>query len=160
MSTYVTAETALLTQIRSYNSGLTFTEDNSSRGDFRVLNNTAVAQAAVLMQAGRSEFGDNLGQGRGSMGKRQQRHRIGIILFQARAQNNDGVTYQSLVSLTDGLITYLDKYPLLGGATSVKRAEVVEASEPRIRRDRPWIYQSILVEVLTETAIAAVELIR
>jgi hypothetical protein len=157
MSTYTTAEAALLTRVRAYNSGATFTTTNSSRGDFRVLNNEGVTQAAVLMQATRSEFGDNLGQGRGTHGKRQQRHRIGIVLFQARGQADDGTSYQALAALTDALIAYLDTYPRLNNATGVKRAEVIEASEPRIRRDSAWIFQTLLVEVMTETVPVLIE---
>lgn len=157
MSTYATSEAALLTRVRAYSAGAVFTTTNSSRGDFRVLNNEGVTQAAVLMQASRSEFGDDLGRGRGSHGKRQQRHRIALIVFQARGQIDDGTTYAALLTITDALIAYLDTYPRLSNATSVKRAEIVEVSEPRIRRDSAWIFQTILVEVMTETAPQLVE---
>jgi hypothetical protein len=152
MSTYATTEAALLTAVRASSASAVFTAANSSRGDFRVLNNEGVTKAAVLMQAGRSEFGDNLGQGRGTHGKRQQRHRIAVVLFQARGQADDGTSYQALQAVTDTLIAYLDTYPRLNNAASVKRAEVTESSEPRIRRDSAWIFQTVLVEVLTETA--------
>jgi hypothetical protein len=157
MSTYATSEAALLVAVRASSAGAVFTATNSSRGDFRVLNNEGVTQAAVLMQAAASQFGDNLGQGRGTHGKRQQRHRIGLVIFQARGQADDGASYQALAAVTDALIGYLDTYPRLNNATSVKRAEVTEASEPRIRRDSAWIFQTLLVEVLTETAPVLVE---
>jgi hypothetical protein len=157
MSTYAASEAALLAAVRASSGGAVFTATNSSRGNFAVLNNEGVTVAAILMQATRSEFGDNLGQGRGTQGKRQQRHRIGIVVFQARGQADDGTSYQALVSVTDALIAYLDTYQRLGNATNVKRAQVVEASEPRIRRDSAWIFQTLLVEVLTETAPALVE---
>jgi hypothetical protein len=157
MSTYATSEAALLTTVRALSSGSVFTAANSSRGDFRVLNNEGVTAAAVLMQESRSEFGDNLGQGRGTHGKRQQRHRIAIVVFQARGQADDGASYVALQGVTDSLIAYLDTYPRLGTATSVKRAEVTEASEPRIRRDSAWIFQTVLVEILTETQPVLVE---
>jgi hypothetical protein len=153
MSTYATAEAALLTAVQA--SG--FTATNSSRGNFAILNNEGVTVAAVLMQASRSEFGDNLGQGRGTHGKRQQRHRIAVVVFQARGQADDGTSYVALQATTDSLIGYLDTYPRLNNATNVKRAEVTEASEPRIRRDSAWLFQTILVEVLTETAPVTVE---
>lgn len=157
MSTYATSEAALLTAVRASSAGAVFTATNSSRGDFSVLNNEGVTVAAVLMQNSKSEFGDNLGSGRGTHGKRQQKHNIGLVVFQARGQNNDGVTYQALATATDALIAYLDTYPRLSNATGVKRAEVVEASEPRIRRDAAWIFQVLLVEVLTETAPTLIE---
>lgn len=157
MSTYATSEAALLTTVRASSNGAVFTAANSSRGDFRVLNNEGVTQAAVLMKASKSEFGDNLGQGRGTHGKRQQRHHIAIVIFQARGQADDGTSYQALQSVTDALIGYLDTYPRLNNAANVKRAEVTEDSEPRIRRDSAWIFQTVLVEVLTETAPVLVE---
>lgn len=153
MSTYATSEAALLAVVQLAG----FTDTNSSRGDFRILNNEGVTSAAVLMQASRSEFGDNLGQGRGTHGKRQQRHRIAIVVFQARGQLDDGTSYAALQATTDTLIGLLDTYPRLNNATSVKRAEASEASEPRIRRDSAWIFQSVLVEVLTETEPTLVE---
>jgi len=159
MSTYVVAETALLARVVAYSGGTVFTTTNSSRGDFRVLNNEGVTQGAVLLQAAASEFGDDLGGGRGAMGKRQQRHRIALILFQRR-NGSDGDNYTALATLTDTVIAYLDTYPLLNNTSSVKRAEVVSASEPRIRRSSDWIYQTVLVEVMTETAPALTEPIR
>jgi hypothetical protein len=152
VSTYSTSEAALLTTVRAVSNGSIFTAANSSRGDFRVLNNEGVTTAAVLMQAAPSEFGDNLGQGRGTHGKRQQRHRVAVILFQARGQADDGASYVALQETRDTLIAYIDTYPRLNDAANVKRAEVIEASEPRIRRDSAWIFQSLLVEILTETA--------
>ena len=157
MSTYATSEAALLTAVQASGSGDVFSATNSSRGDFRILNNEGVTQAAVLMQAARSEFGDNLGQGRGTHGKRQQRHQIAVVVFQARGQADDGTSYQALQATTDALIAYLDTYPRLNDAANVKRAEATEASEPRIRRDSAWIFQTVLVEVLTETAPVLIE---
>jgi hypothetical protein len=158
MSTYTATEELLLTRIRAYNSGGTFDEANSSRGKFRVLNNPGVTQAAVLMQAGRSEMADSFGGGRGAMGKRQQRHRIGIVLFQARLNSDDGDTYEALTTLTDALVAYLDTYQRLGDPT--KRVEILEVSEPRVRRDTAWLFQTVLVEALTETAPVVVEYAR
>lgn len=157
MSTYVPSEEALLTAVRASGNGAVFTTTNSSRGDFQVLNNQGVTTAAVLMMGGRSEFADNLGGGRGTHGKRQQRHRIAIILFQARRQDDDGATYTEQVDATDDLIAYLDTVPRLSTTSVIKRAEVVEAAEPRVRRDSAWIFQTILVEILTETAPTLLE---
>lgn len=157
MSTYALAEAALLIAVRASESGATYTEINSSRGDFGVLNGTGVTRAAVLMQAGASEFADNLGGGRGAHAKRQQQHRIAVIVFQARRQDSDGAAYVALKAAADALIGYLDTLPRLNNAASVKRAQVVEASDVRRTRDRAWIYQSVLVEVLTETAPVLIE---
>lgn len=154
MSTYTTTEEALLAVVRA--SGA-FTEQNSARADFTVLDRAGVTNAAVLIQAGPSEFGDNLGGGRGAHGKRQQRHRIAIVLLQARGQTNDGVAAVALQAARDTLIGYLDTYPRLGGASDIKRAEVVEVDVPRVRQTMTWIFQAIMVEVMTETAPALQE---
>jgi hypothetical protein len=146
-----------LTLVRAYSGGATFTATNSARHDFGVLNNKGVKQACVLTMARPSENGDNLGHGRGSQGKRQQRHTIALILFQARRQGNDGATWVALTALTDGLVAYLDTYQRLNGATGVKRAQIVEIAEPRIRRDEAWVYQTIFLDVMTETAPVLVE---
>jgi len=152
MSTYVPSEEALLAAVRASGNGATFTTQNSARGDFTVLDKAGVTSAAVLMQAGKSEYADNLGGGRGAHGKRQQRHQIAVILFQARGQADDGTATQALHGQKDALIAYLDTYPRLNNAAGVKRAAVVEADVPRVRQARAWIFQAILVEILTETA--------
>lgn len=151
MSTYATSEAALLTLIRAYSSGAVFTTNNSSRGGFKVLNNQNVSQAVVLMQARASENGDDLGGGRGTQGRRQQRHYIAMIVFQTRGAVDDEVSYTALSTLTDALVAYLDTYQRLNGAANVKRAQIREIGEPRIQRDKAWIYQAVLVEVQTET---------
>lgn len=164
MSTYATSEAALLTLVQAYSGGTVFTGSgisaNSSRGDFKVLNNQAVTVAAVLLQARPSELGDDLGSGRGTQGRRQQRHWIAVIVFQARGQTNDGAPYVALTTLTDALIAWLDTYQKLNSAANVKRAQVREVSEVRRQRDQAWIYQTILVEVLTETSPVIVDYAR
>lgn len=160
MSTYSTTEAALLAFIRTLNSGDTYTAANSSRGDFGVLNNDGVQTAAVLIKGGSSEFGDNLGQGRGAFGKRQQRHQIAIVLLRDRRQDTDSANYTALQSSADTLIAYLDQYPRLNNASGVKRAQAISDSEPRVRQGAAWMYQTILVEVITETEPALQEVAR
>lgn len=160
MSTYATSEAALLTLIRAWGGSPAFTTNNSSRGGFKVLNNQNVSQAVVLMQARASENGDDLGAGRGTQGKRQQRHSIGMIVFQSRGAVDDEVSYTSLTTLTDALVAYLDTYQKLNSAANVKRAQVREIGEVRVQRDKAWIYQAVLVEVLTETAPVVVDYAR
>lgn len=148
MSTYATSEAALLSVVRLLG---TFTATNSSRANFSVLDAQAVSQAAVIVQVRSSENGDDLGNGRGSHGKRQQRHWMAIVVLQARGQTDDGASYTTLTTLTDTLVAHLDKYQRLNNAANVKRAQVREITEPRVRRDSAWLFQTILVEVLTET---------
>lgn len=154
MSTYATSEQALLECIRLLSD---YTDANSARGDFRVIDAKGVTLACVLTQAGNSEFGDNLGQGRGTQGKRQQRHRINAIVFQKRLQDADGPTYTALGTAVSALIAHLDTYQRLNNGPSIKRAEVVDAGVPLRRRDSTHIYQAVVVEVLTETAPVLVE---
>jgi len=150
VSTYATSEAAALAVVQLLSP---FTATNASRGDFRVLDRAGVTQAAVITQARASENGDDLGQGRGTQGKRQQRHWLAIVVFQARGQADDGTSYTSLTALTDTLVAHLDKYQRLNNATSVKRAQVREIAEPRLSaRWSAWLFQTILVEVMTETS--------
>ena len=148
MSTYVASEAALLTAVRATNGGALFTAQNSARGDFTVLDRSGVTAAAVLWQAGKSDYGDELDD-YGAHGTTQERHRIADILFQSRGQANDGVSAAALHTNADALIAHLHSVPTLSGA--VLRAEVVEADVPRVRQGSAWIFQSILVEVRTET---------
>lgn len=154
MSTYTTSEQALLDCIRLLPD---YTDANTSRGDFRVVDAKGVILSCVLVKGRGSEYGDNLGQGRGTHGKRQQRHRIAAIVFQKRLQDADGPTYIALEAAVDALIGHLDRYQRLNNATSVKRAEVIEDDIVQRRRDSTHAWQVVLVEVLTETAPILVE---
>lgn len=156
MSTYSASETALLAAVRASGNGALFTTQNSSRADFTVLDRPGVSSAAVLIQAAPSEYADNLGQGRGTHGKRQQKHFIAVVLIQARGQTDDGAAATALHAAHDALVAYLDTVPRLNGAP-IKRAEAVSADVPRLRRDNAWIYQAVLVEVLTETTPTLIE---
>lgn len=151
MSTYAAAEAALAAVVRLLDSGNVFNADNCRQGDYRALDAQGAVYACVLTKAGRSEHGDNLGNGRGAHGKRQQRHRIGVLLFRKRRQDADGEAYTDLTAQADAVVGLLDTYPRLNNTSGVKRAEVVESGEVRVRRDSPWIFLPLLVEVLTET---------
>lgn len=157
MSTYAAAEAALAAVVRLLDSGNVFTTDNCRQGDYRALDAQGALYACVLTKAGRSEYGDNLGNGRGAHGKRQQRHRIGVLLFRKRRQDADGEAYTDLTTQADAVVGLLDTYPRLNNTSGVKRAEVVESGEVRVRRDSPWIFLPLLVEVLTETEPSLVE---
>lgn len=159
MSTYAVSEAALAAVIRLLDSGNVFDTANCTQGDFDALDTRGKDYGCVLAKAGRSEYGDNLGNGRGAHGKRQQRHRIGVLLYRKRKQgkDGDGAAYVALTTQADALIGLLDIYPRLNNASGVKRAEVVESGEVRARRDSPWIFLPLLVEVLTETEPAIEE---
>lgn len=159
MSTYATTEQAALELLRTVDQ---FDEANTSRGDFRALDAKGTNWAAVLLMAGPSEMGDNLGNGRGTHGRRQQRHRIGLAIFRKRGQapEGDGALYVELTEVTDTVVALFDTYPRLNGAARVKRVEIDRVTEPRIRRDSPWIYQTILLDAMTETEPTLTETMR
>lgn len=151
MSTYSTSEAALLTRIRAMDGGGSYDTGNSSRGDYRVFDAPGRQLACVVVRAGRSLMGDRMENGRGSHGKRQQRHRIAAIVAQKRGQLSDEAAYTALMDAIDALIAWVDTYPRLGNVTDVKRAEAVEVSEPRRNQTSTHIYASILFDVYTET---------
>lgn len=160
---YTTAEAALLTLVRAYEGGAVFTAANSSRGDFSATDAPGYRQYAVVMMAGESDYGDAL-FGRGAHGKRQQRHRMSVLLFQARQQGlgGDGAAYSALLTLTDGVAAWLERYPRLDGASGVKRAEIVRIGKVRTTQTPagapgPHLLQPILLDVLCETEPAQAE---
>lgn len=157
MSTYTTVAAGLLAVLKAYDNGAVFASDNAKIDDFTALDAQGRTEAAVVAQAAPSQFGDNLGQGRGTHGKRQQRHRLVVALYVKRLQDDDGATVAALHALADGVIGWLDTYPRLNNTSSVKRAEVVEASDVIISRDSPNALITLMVEVLTETAPVLVE---
>lgn len=159
MSTYATSEAALLALIHAAPSGL-FDTANCTRGDFGALDAKGADVACVLMQAGRSECGRNLDGN--SHGKRQQRHQIGVTVFAKRKQGagGDSAPYLLLTETVDALCAWLDTYPRLNGASGVLRAGVTELGDVRFREGRPWIWQTLLVSVLTETEPVLVETAR
>lgn len=157
MSTYTTAAAGLLALLHAYDSGAVFASDNAKIDDFTALDAQGRDVAAVIAQAAASQFGDNLGQGRGTHGKRQQQHHLVVALYVKRLTDNDGVTAAALHTLTDGVIAWLDTYPRLNNASGVKRAEVTEASDVILSRSSPHALITLAVEVLTETAPVLVE---
>lgn len=159
MSTYTTAEAAVLTLLRAYDGGGVFTEANASRGDFSATDAPGYRQYAVVLMADSSDYGD----GR-SHGKRQQTHRISVLLFQAREQGlgGDGAAYSALTTLTDAVAAWFERYPRLNGAAGVKRAAIVRVGKPRTTQAPgggagPHLVQPIMLDVLCETTPAQQE---
>lgn len=157
MSAYAAIEAAALTVLRAYQSGATFTAANSSRGDYGVLEAPG-DNAAVIQQMAPTEAGDRL-DGRGAHGRRQWRYTLAITLFRKRGtgQGGDGAAYTDLISLTDGVVAHLLRYPRLGSASGVKRAQVTRVSTPMGADGRPHLWQTITVMVDAESEIAYVE---
>lgn len=155
MTTYAAVEAALLTVVR----GLTgLTADNTSRGDFRVLDAEGVTYSAVVYQRGPSTYGERGPNGRGTHGKRVEQHRLRVMLAAKRGQDADGPTYEALQTQADALIARITLYPRLGGAVSaLKRADVVEGGDPRVPERASHITKVIDVDALCEVAWNPVE---
>jgi hypothetical protein len=161
--TYAAAEAALLTTLRLYSSGTAFTTANSSRGDFRVLDAEGHDYGAVISQRARSTYSDRGADGRGSHGKRQHRHAMRITLGYKRSagEGGDGIAYAALQTLADALQAHLDLYPRLGGGVaSIRRAEVVEASEVLMSESGALFLKRLEVDVASEADWAPAEAAR
>lgn len=156
MSDYATVEAAALTTLRLYGSGAIFTTANSSRGDYSVLDAPGDS-AAVIQQMAATETADRI-DGRGAHGRRQWRHTLAITLFRrlGTGQGGDGAAYAALQTLTAAVAAHLLRYPRLGGASGVKRAQVIKVGAP-MADGRPHIWQTITVMVDAESEIAYVE---
>lgn len=161
MSTYVDAEAGLLAVVRSYDGGAVFAQANSSRGDFRVIDAPPTA-AAVVHQRDASLSGDTGPSGRGSHGKRQHQHRMRVTLAYKRGsgQGGDGVPYEALQALGDGLAAHIERYPLLGGVASVRRAQVVSLSPVRVSEAGHHLLKWIDVDVASESVLDPAETAR
>lgn len=161
MSTYSAAEAGLLAVVRSYDGGAAFAQANSSRGDFRVRDATPTA-SAVVTQREPSLLSDRGADGRGSHGRQQHQHRMRVTLLYKRGtgQGGDGVAYEAIQSLADALSAHLGRYPLLGGVSSVRRAEVVSLSPVRISEDGAHMLKWVDVDVASEAALDPAETAR
>jgi len=126
---YQTCTTALLTLIRAYNAGATFTTATSGENDWRVLNQASAA--AVVHMAGDTQEGDAL-NGFGSAGKRQALHEIGVTIAQPIGAGDDATALNSLDALCEALMTYLRPYARLNNTSGVKRAEIVRRTRDRV----------------------------
>lgn len=133
MSIYPAIETAVLTLVRAYNSGATFTTSNSSISDWRVLDASGTDYAAVVMMERDSQFGTSL-DGRGAMGKWQELHYPAVEVFRKRGQGTggDGASRTELVALVSLLDIYLSRYHRLNDTAGVKRMVIERISRPAL----------------------------
>lgn len=161
MSTYAEAEAGLLAVVRAYASGAAFTAKNSSRGDFRVRDAETTA-AAILTQREPSTLSDRGPDGRGSHGRRQHQHRIRVTLTYKRGagQGGDGVAYEAIQALADDLAAHIERYPLLGGVASVRRAQVAGLGIVRVSEDGAHLLKWLDVDVASEADLDPVETAR
>lgn len=164
MSTYFTAEAALLTLIRAYSSGTVFTEANSSRDDWLVLDASGTEAAAVVEMASETREGDSL-NGRQAHGAYQEVHQIGVWICVKRGvgAGGDSAAMAACKTLTEAVKDHLRPWERLNNATGVTRAQVVRTTEPsyisptkRIE-DATHVAQQIIVQIHCRAALNPVE---
>ena len=160
MSTYASAEAAILTLVRSYASGSVFTAVNSAIDDWLVADAES-DEAAVLTQVGDIEEADAFDGERGSHGTRQERYRIGVhLLVKVRdGEGGPGAADAALKTLTAAMRTHLRQYERLNGATGIKRAQIERTSQPQdVQRRTPGAPRAVLqtIVVLINGAFAPV----
>lgn len=126
---YQTCTTALLALVRAYSGGTVFTTATSAENDWQILNQSSAA--AVVHMAGDTEEGDAL-DGRGSQGKRQARHTVGVTVAQPIGAGKDSDALALLDQLCEALMAYLRPYARLNNTSGVKRAEIVARTRDRL----------------------------
>jgi hypothetical protein len=159
---YQTIQTAVLTLVRAYNSGATFTADTSSEDNWNVIDNSVSNVSAVVTQAGDTIESYDL-NGRGVHGKRYAQHEVGVLVASSIRTDNDADALQTLYTTVEALKTYLRKYPRLNNTTGVKHAQINRttrrrpiAPETDTTRSTHW-GQMIVVEVVEELTLALLE---
>lgn len=156
--TYPGVISALTTLLYAYNGGATFTAANTAHGGYAVLDSANITgAAAVLRMDAPSLRADKFDGDRGSHGQRQHRHTIALDLFVGRGQSDDTTAYAAMTTLADSVADYLERYPRLNGAANVRRMEFEWISEPVILKDRPWLSQTITMQVWCSVTSSAVE---
>ncbi len=167
--TLAASATALLTLVRAYNSGATFTTTNSSYGDWLVLDATGTEVSAVVEMADVSVSGDIVQDGAvnyGTQGNYQEAHTLAVFVAYKRGvgASGDGALYSNLTTLVDALRAYLTTYPRLNNAGLVRYAHIVQTSTPfdvapSQPNDAPSTHlaQRLIVKVWCETTPAFVE---
>jgi hypothetical protein len=146
VSTYTTAETALLALVRSYGAGLIFTEENSAAEDTLVLD-AGTGVAAIVAMAGESVEGDKIDD-YGEHGAYVERHQIAVWVCVERGTGDggDGAISQECKALTESVKDYLRPYERLNGAPGVLRAQIVRTGAPDL------ISRSTAIEDATHVA--------
>jgi hypothetical protein len=159
---YQTIQTAVLTRVRAYNSGATFTTDTSAEDDWRVLDNSVGNLSAVVTQAGDTVEGYSL-NGRGKSGATFAQHEIGVMVASAIRTDNDADAIQTLYTTVEALKAYLRKYPLLNGTSGVKLSTVTRTTRRRPiapvsddTRSTHWS-QMIVLQIVEEITLGWVE---
>jgi hypothetical protein len=159
VSTYTTAEAALLTLVRAYNSGATFTPANSSVDDWRVLDASSTTVAAVLEMAAPTIERTVTATEYGAYGEYQEVHQIGVWICAARGQGagGDGAAKAACKTLTEAVKDYLRPYRRLNAAAGVRSAAILRTTDPayisptRDIAQATHVAQEIIFEIACES---------
>lgn len=159
---YQTIQTAVLTLVRAYDNGATFTAETSAEDDWHVLDTSAGDISAVVTQAGDTLESYEL-NGRGKHGCRFAQHEVGIMVASAIRTDADAGAISALYATVQGLSAYLRRYPLLNAAAGVKHAQIVRTTRRRPiapttdeTRSTHWS-QMIVVQVVEEVQLSLLE---
>ena len=144
MASYPDTEQALLDLLQAQ---CGYDDATSSRGDYRVMDAPGADTSLVLAQSADSEYDVDLDEA-GSHGESLARYRIGIVVARKRKQDADGAAYVALQAATEAVVSVLNRYPRLNGATDVKNADIVAVRPPIIRRDSPHLIQLIDLQIV------------
>ena len=164
MSTYSSAEAALLALVRAYSGGAVFNATNSIADDWTVLDAQGTTVAAVLEMAGDTIEAVTVQGEYGDYGAFQEVHQIGVWLCVKRGQGlgGDGAAKADCKTLTDAFRDYARPYRRLNGA--VRSAKMIRTSAPayisptRNVSDATHVAQMITFEVSCESDAPAVEI--
>jgi hypothetical protein len=133
MTTYLTAEAAVLTLLRAYNAGATFTVANSVVDDWTIID-TAPTSAFV-------EMGDDTIEAveindYGAHDEYQEQHTISLWICQKRSTGaaGDAALKQGLKTLTEAVKDYLRPYRRLNNATGVRSMQISSTTPPLMIR--------------------------
>lgn len=129
MSSYMTAEAALLTLLRAYNSGATFTSANSARDDATIIDTAATS--ALIEMGDASQEGIAEGDYE-EYGEYQEQHTIDVWICMKRSSGatGDGTIKQALKTLTEAVKDYLRSYRRLNAASGVRQMVITTTLPP------------------------------
>ena len=158
---YSTIEAAIETLVRAYSGGTVFTAalGNVDRGDYRTKDAAGTSVACTIVQVEPSDYAYTAPGGRGTHGARMARHVIGLDLYVKRGQalGGDGIAYAAILTLRDGLIAHMERYPLLNGTAGVKLARTISATRPIMLVNRNHVFSRITMEAIEQFALDWVE---
>jgi hypothetical protein len=160
MSTFLTAQAALLAVCRTYTTPapneddppvMVFTETNSSIDDWRVLDRHG-ARALVIEMGGDSLEGDNL-EGRGSQGMLQEIHIFTVVVARDLGNGRDGPTaiIGALKIDVEGLKAHLRQNDRLNVGAPISRAWPTRTGRPIFRAPGAREMASHVLQEITVT---------